>query len=283
MFFFVIWIIHSRDLQCINQKRITMSTKTVQGKLWSIAPEYWSKHFEPYFLPLYRKVLEKVDISTGTSLLDAGCGSGLFSSLAIANGAQVTGVDAAAGLLEIARRRNPGNIFLEEDLENLPFADSSFDVVTGYNSFQYAGDFENALKEAKRVLRKGGRLVMAIWDKPELSDGTSVLKAIGSLLPPPPPGTPGPFALSEDGKVESVLEKLNLKKVYKTRVTCPFIYPNLKSGIKSFMGTGPAAAALNHNSREIVEETIANTLRSFHVTDDFYFMQNNFLLFIAEK
>ena len=260
-----------------------MSTKAVQGKLWSVAPQYWANHFEPYFLPIYRKVFEKVEISDDTSLLDAGCGSGLFSSLAIKAGAHVTGVDAASGLLEIARRRNPDNIFLEEDLESLPFGDESFDVVAGFNSFQYAGDFENALREAKRVLKKDGKLVVVIWDKPEASDGTNVLKAIGSLLPPPPAGTPGPFALSEDGKVEAVFEKLGLSKVYKTRVTCPFIYPTLNSGIKSFMGTGPAAAALNINSKAAVEETITKALKPYHVTEDLYYQQNNFLLFIAEK
>jgi 2-polyprenyl-3-methyl-5-hydroxy-6-metoxy-1,4-benzoquinol methylase len=81
-----------------------MSTKAVQGKLWSSSPSYWANHFEPYFLPIYRKVFEKVDISDDTSLLDAGCGSGLFSTLAIKAGAHVTGVDAAPGLLEIARK-----------------------------------------------------------------------------------------------------------------------------------------------------------------------------------
>ena len=116
-----------------------MSTKTMQGQLWSIAPQYWSKHFEPYFLPMYRKVLEQLNLSEDTLLLDAGCGSGLFSGMAIEKGAQVLGIDAAPGLLEIARERNPLNNFLEEDLEALPFADNSFHVVTGFNSFQYAG------------------------------------------------------------------------------------------------------------------------------------------------
>jgi SAM-dependent methyltransferases related to tRNA (uracil-5-)-methyltransferase len=44
-------------------------------------------------------------------LLDAGCGSGMFTSLAIKAGAQVIGVDAAPGLLEVARERNPHNNF----------------------------------------------------------------------------------------------------------------------------------------------------------------------------
>ncbi len=260
-----------------------MSTKTIQGRLWSIAPQYWSKHFEPYFLPMYRKVLDQLKLTEDRILLDAGCGSGIFSSMAIETGAQVIGIDAAPGLLEVARQRNPQNNFMEEDLESMPFAANSFDVVTGFNSFQYAGNFENALLEAKRVLKPGGRLVIGIWDKPDMSDATHILKAIGTLVPPPPPGTPGPFALSEDGKIESICQGIDLKMVYKTKVTCPFLYRTIGDGVRSFMGTGPAAAAMNYTDKEIVEETITKALRPFRITDDFHFLQNQFLVFITEK
>ena len=260
-----------------------MSTKMIQGKLWSIAPRYWSKYFEPWFLPVYRNVLEQLKLEKGDLLLDAGCGSGLFSHMAIKSGAEVTGVDAAPGLLELARERNPGFNFLEEDLEALPFANDSFDIVTGFNSFQYAGSFEHALLEAKRVLKPGGRLVLVIWDKPEKSDGTEVLKVIGSLLPPPPPGTPGPFALSEDGKIEAVFEKNGLKLAYRKSIACPFIYFNRQDAVKSYLGTGPAAAAMNSHEKRVVEEVISNAVGRFHLTEDMYFMQNRFLVFIAEK
>jgi SAM-dependent methyltransferase len=260
-----------------------MSTKTIQGKLWSVAPQYWAKHFEPWFLPMYRNVLDQLQLNDKQLVLDAGCGSGLFSYLAIKTGAEVIGVDAAPGLLEVARERNPQNNFLEEDLEALPFTENSFDVVAGFNSFQYAGSFDNALSEAKRVLKPKGRLVLGIWDKPEMSDATNILKAIGSLLPPPPPGTPGPFALSEDGKIESHFNKNGLKLTYKTTVNCPFLYRSKADGVKSFMGTGPAAAAVNNSNKQTVEETIANALKPYRVADEFYFLQNQFLVFIAEK
>lgn len=260
-----------------------MSTKVIQGKLWSVAPEYWSLHFEPWFLPMYRKVLDQLKLNDSHSLLDAGCGSGLFSNLAIAAGAEVIGVDAAPGLLEVAKRRNPQNNFLEEELEALPFAENSFHVVTGFNSFQYAGNFEKALKEAVRVLKPGGRLVIGIWDKPQMSDATEVLKSIGTLLPPPPPGTPGPFALSEDGVIETTLNNIGVKLSYKATVNCPFLYASLADGIKSFMGTGPAAAAINNSDRQKVEQVIARALQAFRVADDFHFLQNQFLVFIAEK
>ncbi len=260
-----------------------MSTKTIQGKLWSIQPQYWSRNFEPYFLPLYRKALLEVQLNENDSLLDAGCGAGMFSSLAIKTGAYVVGVDAAPALLEVARKRNSSNTFLEEDLEKLPFASESFDVVVGFNSFQYTGSFENALTEAKRTLRPGGKLVIAIWDKSELSDATTVLKAMSSLVPPPPAGTPGPFALSEDGKVESILENLGLHLDSKSSVACPFIYSSLADGVKSFMGTGPAANALNHVDKATVEETVKAALAPYYAVDNFYFLLNHFLLFVARK
>ena len=260
-----------------------MSTKQVQGTLWSTAPNHWSTFFEPFFLPLYKKTLAAFALQEEHSLLDAGCGAGMFSHMAISTGAQVIGIDAAPGLLKLARERNPGHNFLEEDLEALPFKDETFDFVTGFNSFQYAGSFSNALAEAKRVLKTNGKMVICIWDKAEASEATTVLKAIGSLLPPPPPGTPGPFALSEDGKVEQVLQSLNLKLISKERVSCPFLYYSHGDGIKSFMSTGPAASALNFASKKLVEQSIAEAVKPYHLTEDLYYLQNSFLLFLVEK
>lgn len=260
-----------------------MSTKQIQGTLWSTAPNHWSTFFEPFFLPLYKKTLEQISLTEDDSLLDAGCGAGMFSHMAISTGAQVIGMDAAPGLLKLARERNPGHNFLEEDLEAMPFSNDSFDYVTGFNSFQYAGDFAAALAEGRRVLKPGGRIVLAIWDKQEKSESTTVLKAIGSLLPPPPPGTPGPFALSEDGKMENILESAKLKLRYRAQVSCPILYYSLSDGINSFMSTGPAAAALNYASKKMVEQIIADALRPYHLTEDIHYLQNSFLLFIAEK
>ena len=260
-----------------------MSTKALQGKLWSVAPQYWSKYFEPFFAPMYKKTLEQLQLTDETLLLDAGCGSGLFSHMAIETGAQVIGADAASGLLEMARERNPNNNFLEEDLEALPFATDSFNVVVGFNSFQYAGNFTSALAEAKRVLKQGGKLVIGIWDKPECSEATNVLKAIGSLLPPPPPGTPGPFALSEDGKIEGILQSLDLKLQFKTAVACPMLFYCMEDGMKSFLGTGPGAIAVQNAGEKAVQQTLARALQPYHLTEDMYHLQNSFLLFIAEK
>src|SRR3712207_3648842 len=98
-----------------------MQTKETQGKLWSTSPANWVKYIEPTFIPLYQKVLIKLSLDEEKMLLDAGCGSGLFLSLAASTGAAVQGIDAAQGLLAIAKERLPGVSLLIEDLEDLPF------------------------------------------------------------------------------------------------------------------------------------------------------------------
>ena len=70
---------------------------------------------------------------------------------------------------------------------------------------------------------------------------------------------------------------------YKTTVGCPLFYAKLGDGVKSFMGTGPAAAACNHADEKKVKEIIAQALQPFLVANEFYHLQNQFLVFIAEK
>ena len=82
----------------------------------------------------------------------------MAASIAAARGAAVSGFDAAEAMLAIARERVPAGDFRVADLEAMPFSDASFDVVTGFNAFQFAGDPVRALSEARRVARPGDRV-----------------------------------------------------------------------------------------------------------------------------
>jgi ubiquinone/menaquinone biosynthesis C-methylase UbiE len=68
-------------------------------------------------------------------------------------------------------------------MEHLPWEDGSFDVVTGFNSFQYALDVHTALAEACRVARPGGQLAVCKYDRPADVDGAIQglgLRVVGS-------------------------------------------------------------------------------------------------------
>src|SRR5215216_2229011 len=98
-----------------------MQTKEVQGQLWSTAPGDWVKYLEPTFIPMYQEALNNLQLTEETMLLDAGCGSGLFLSMASITGAYIYGIDAAPGMLSFSKKRLPGTCLLVEDLEALPF------------------------------------------------------------------------------------------------------------------------------------------------------------------
>jgi SAM-dependent methyltransferase len=260
-----------------------MQTKEIQGKLWSTAPADWARYLEPTFIPMYQSVLKELTLDEEKNLLDAGCGSGLFLSMVAATGASIHGIDAAAGLLSISSQRLPETTLLIEDLEALPFGDETFDVVTGFNSFQYAGSFQQALTEAARVTKKDGKAVIGIWGKEEDCESGAVLKAVGSLLPTPPPGTPGPFALSEEGKVEDICEGAGLKVIKKEHVFCPWQFTGTDALVRAFLCTGPCVKASQAVGENKVRETILQSAEPFNLADEVYFMRNYFTFFITEK
>src|SRR5262249_55596505 len=172
-----------------------VGTAERQGRLWSVATADWAEYQEPYLEPAFRAGLDAVGVGEGTRLLDVGCGAGLALRLAADRGADVNGLDAAPGMLEYARRRVPGAELVQGEIQSLPFADDAFDAVTGFNSFQYAADPVAALREARRVTVPGGRILVLVWSPAEMCQLAPHLQSLGALMPPPPPGAPGPFAL----------------------------------------------------------------------------------------
>ena len=100
----------------------------------------------------------------GRQILDAGCGSGPLSAALRDRGAVVTGIDASAGMLALARRRLGDEVALHMvDLrDRLPFADGAFDDVVASLVLHYLEDWGPTLAEFRRVLRPGGRLIASV-------------------------------------------------------------------------------------------------------------------------
>ncbi|MDA2803921.1 class I SAM-dependent methyltransferase [Nocardiopsis suaedae] len=100
----------------------------------------------------------------GRRILDAGCGAGPLAAALRDRGAHVTGIDASAGMLALARRRlGTGTDLRLADLSDpLPFDDGSFDDVVASLVLHYLRDWGPTLAEMRRVLRPGGRLITSV-------------------------------------------------------------------------------------------------------------------------
>jgi len=111
-----------------------------------------------------RELSQEAEIQSGDHVLDAGCGVGASSSWLNKNiGAKVHGVSLSKHQVRKAKKftRNLTDIdFSEQDFTNTKFKDSTFDVVWGLESICYADDKNDFIKEAYRILKKGGRLVV---------------------------------------------------------------------------------------------------------------------------
>jgi SAM-dependent methyltransferase len=258
-----------------------MGSAEMQGRLWGADARAWSELNEPHCTPFYEAVLDAVGADSGTELLDAGCGAGLALQLAAKRGSVVTGFDASVPLLEIARERNPGADIRQGDLERLPFADDSFDIVTSFNAVQYAADPVVALGEFRRVARPGARVAVLVWGPAELCETRSILAAIGGLLPPPPPGSEGPFALSAPGRLEALAEAAGLRADRVADAPMSFQFPDLKTAVRAQLTSGPARIAIEYAGEQAVKDALADAYVDSRQPDGSYRQDNVFRYLVA--
>jgi ubiquinone/menaquinone biosynthesis C-methylase UbiE len=197
--------------------------------------------------------------------------------------AHVAGVDATPPFIEIAKRRLPSGDFQVAEMEALPYADASFDVVSGFNAFQYAASPINALREARRVSKPDGIIIIAVWGLPETCEAAGHLKALGSLMPPPPPGAPGPFALSEESKLNSLAADAGLTPGAICDVPCPWIYADLETALKGMLSAGPAERAIRASGFERVKEAAAAAIEPYRTAGGGYQLKNTFRYLVPRR
>lgn len=258
------------------------TTSDVNGRLWSAGARDWADIQEGVVRKLYETVLERMRVGRGMRYLDAGCGAGLAAQIAASRGAQVFGIDAADSLLAIARERTPTGDFRRGDLEALPYADHSFDAVSGFNSFQFAGNPVVALGEARRVTKPSNLIAIVTWGEPEGMEAAVVVGALRPLMPPPPPNAPGPFALSKEAALRQFATEAKLNPIDVFDVDTPFFYPNEATALRGLNSSGVAMRAIENSSIEAVTAAHAKAIAPFRQADGSYRIKAVFRCLLAK-
>jgi SAM-dependent methyltransferase len=133
------------------------------------------------------RAIERLDVQPGARVLDLGFGGGLTFAPLLERGATITGVDRAPDMVEAARSRfgaeiAAGRIALYAgEVQALPLADASVDLVLTVNTVYFWPDLAPAFAELHRVLAPGGRIVIGIRDGSVME---RVDKAVFTLRPP---------------------------------------------------------------------------------------------------
>ncbi|MGE5207266.1 MAG: class I SAM-dependent methyltransferase [Chlamydiota bacterium] len=171
----------------------------------------------------------------GMQVLDLACGTGepaISLASQVASHGRVAAIDINAELLEVARGRalqkNLGNVsFQRSDAHALPFRDASFDLVTSRFGVMFFEDIGGALREARRVLRPGGRIALLAWGPFEQPYFLSTVAVVLSHVAGPmlQPGAPNMFRFSQPGSLSKVLQEADFVHVEERTVTVPWSWP----------------------------------------------------------
>jgi SAM-dependent methyltransferase len=169
--------------------------------------------------------VDRLALRPGLAVLDAACGSGNLTIPAARTGARVTGLDLVPALLADAARWARSerlDVALDQgNVEALPYADGSFDVVLSMFGVMFAARPERVAAELARVTRPGGRVALANWTR----DGfTGRRFALHAAVVPPPPGVPSPLLWGDADGVRALFDD-RAWHVTTTRRTLTFHYP----------------------------------------------------------
>ena len=141
--------------------------RDVDGRLFDDWPEKYDRWFETPIGALVKKYenelfLDLLQPRPGESILDVGCGTGVFTLNILASGPRVTGLDISIPMLKRAEQKTAGYPFrsVVGDMSFLPFADECFDKVVSMTALEFIADGGAAVADLFRVTRKGGIVVV---------------------------------------------------------------------------------------------------------------------------
>jgi SAM-dependent methyltransferase len=202
--------------------------------------------------------LDWLALPKGSRWLDVGCGNGAFTEALIAHGtpAEVIGIDPSEGQLAYARTR-PGAklaLFRQAGAQELPFADSSFDVAIMALVIAFVPDPLKAVGEMKRVVRPGGCVAAYMWDIP--GGGLvgqpihEAMHGMGLDLPLPPRSE-----ASRQDNMRAVWERTGLASIETRVIRIPVSFADFDDFWDSMSSpVGTAGQAISKLSPAVVEE-----------------------------
>jgi SAM-dependent methyltransferase len=250
------------------------------GPLWGARPADWALS-EDLQQPTYEAALRHVAITSAMRVLDIGCGAGAFLRLVIERGGEPYGIDASEALIAFARERLPHADLRVGEMEALPWADGSFDLVTGFNSFFFADDMVAALREAGRVAKPGAPVLIQVWGAHERCDLEAMKQVARPFFPPRPPNAPPDPDLSQPGLLESLAIRAGLTPDIEFDVTWAFEYPDEETLARAMVAVAGLAVIVGPEREPELRRAIVDGLAPYRASDGSYRLSNEYHYLVA--
>ncbi len=244
----------------------------IAGDAWGHAAADWAYLFEPYARDAIEHLFDALEIGEGTDLLDLACGSGYALARAARVGALTSGIDASAQLVEIAQRRVPHGDLRAGDMFALPWTDDSFDVVTSFNGIW--GGCTDALREARRVLREGGRIGLTFWGPGSRLDLRDWFIALGSSTPTVADEMMALANIGSPGVVEEMLTTAGFTGIERTAASAVLEFPDEATTWRALRSPGLVLPALEAHGEAVLRDRLMAAVEQFRAADGTYRIVN---------
>jgi SAM-dependent methyltransferase len=253
------------------------------GNDWKEFGESWARNREKILRPrtaMSQRMVELCELKPGQNLLDFGTGLGepAFTAAARHPQVQVSGVDISESMIESAnqwaRAKAIGNFHasLIKD-QRLPFEDSYFDAATSSFALEFSEQWQKDLRQIARVLKTGGKFVLATWVSDAGSNPLQYLIpfTIREICGPKTLAQDPMFRFNEGDVLESECRSLGLKLVHGEECRGLYAYDSIEDFWKLKSQASPTLAkdmgSLTGEQLQLVNEAIEKRLQDMKTAD----------------
>jgi SAM-dependent methyltransferase len=223
--------------------------------------------------PLYAAVLDATAVGAGTSVLDVGCGAGVFARAAADRGARVTGIDTDPAAVERAAAEVPDGFFVVGDALHPP--PGPFDVVAAVQFLMHVPDPTAVLSAAAR---SGAVVAGTVWGREEECE----IRVFGEALAPwLGPRRPVDNSVTEPARLRAIAERAGLVVERLDEVLCPFEYADDDDLLGPLFESAPGRAAARRAGPVAVRAAVQERLAPYRTVAGGYRLLNLFRVLVG--
>jgi ubiquinone/menaquinone biosynthesis C-methylase UbiE len=211
-------------------------------------PANYDRYLGPLLFHGYADVMAaRLEATPGTRVLETACGTGIVTerlAARLAGRGTLVATDLNAPMLAYARTKLAGAegvTWKEADATSLPFEDRVFDAVVCQFGLMFFPDKARGIREAWRVLKPGGRVLLSVWDR--LADNPApriTHETVATFFPSDPPQFyTVPFAMHDVGAVRRLLEAGGFEDVHWERVDGVGESPSSSDAVRGLIEGNP--------------------------------------------